>query len=539
MFRDHFWPNRDQLLLLKFCLLDDDGAARAAWKEWKTRVDLDDLDAGSLRILSLVYRRLVDLQIEDPDLQRIKGIHRYQWTRNQLAWRGKAELLRALQAQGIDTLLLKGAALGQTVYPEPTARGMHDLDFLVPIANAPAAIELLQARGWIAHHFDPVATIDLFHGLSFLHPDYGEVDLHWHVMRSHCRSERDAELWTAARPFTHEGLATKILCPADQLLHACEHGQHHSPVSALQWLVDATFVIRHSPAPFDWARLVDQARKFQLTLTVGSTLRYLRRHFEPSIPLEVIRDLARSHVGLVERAEFMLARRPQRNEHRLPHRIALAACHYLKLKRGAGWREIARGFPFYYRLLSHEKREWPVVYREWKITARTKWRDDREERCFRLKRFFRLQSWPHGGLITRFPLASLHGFYQVETELGSPYRWTQNDASILLPMRPATHTVRIELRPFRDLTRLLDDGLAFTINGHPVPSARIQQEGHFLSFFVDGAWLRTGHAQTLAWTIRPWPAPGDPRTFGLPLSRIWTYRGKPEREFALTARATD
>ena len=532
MLRDRFWPNRRQLPLLKFCLLADPAAAVAEWKKWKARVDLDDLDPSSFRILSLVYRRLLDLAIDDPDLKRIKGAHRFQWTKNQFAWRGKAELLRALQGHGIDTLLLKGAALGHTVYPEPTARGMHDLDFLVPIANAGAAIRLLEERGWVAQHFDAVRTIDFFHGCSFLHPDYGEVDLHWHVMRSHCRTERDVELWAAARAFAHEGLATKILCPADQLLHACEHGLHHSPVSALQWLVDATFIIRHSPAPFDWARLVDQARKFQLTLIVRGTLRYLRRHVEPSIPPEIIRDLSRNRVGPVERAQWMMTCRPKKAEHGWARRIGLAACHYLKGKPDATWVDFADGFPLYFRLLSHEKREWPVVYREWKLTRRARREDDLKERRFRFRRFFRLQSRPSGGSITRYPLAALQNFYQIETELGSPFRWTQAEAAILLPMKPATHTVRIDMRPFRDLTRLLDDGLAFSINGHDVPAGRIRQEGRFLTFFVDREWLRTGHAQTLAWRIRACPAPGDPRTLGLPISRIWTYRGKPAREGA-------
>ena len=136
MSQRRFFPTPQQLLLLKFCLLTDPDQARRAWQAWRAQIDLDDLDPSCFRLMSLVYRRLVDLGIDDRDLARIKGLHRYHWTRNQLAWRGKDEVLRALEAQGTPTLLLKGAALSRTVYPEPTTRGMNDLDILVPVANA-------------------------------------------------------------------------------------------------------------------------------------------------------------------------------------------------------------------------------------------------------------------------------------------------------------------------------------------------------------------------------------------------------------------
>src|ERR1700761_491560 len=98
-----FFPDRCQLPLMQACLLRDDDAARAAWKTWKARVDLDDLDPASFRIMSLAYRRMIDLGIDDPDAGRIKGIYRYHWTRNQIAWRGKGRVLRELAELGIPT----------------------------------------------------------------------------------------------------------------------------------------------------------------------------------------------------------------------------------------------------------------------------------------------------------------------------------------------------------------------------------------------------------------------------------------------------
>src|SRR5271167_4642262 len=61
MSRKRFWPDPSQVLLLGVCLHGDRDAAIKCWKEWKARVELDDLDHSSFHIMSLVCRRLLDL----------------------------------------------------------------------------------------------------------------------------------------------------------------------------------------------------------------------------------------------------------------------------------------------------------------------------------------------------------------------------------------------------------------------------------------------------------------------------------------------
>jgi hypothetical protein len=523
--RKRFYPDRDQLLLLEICLLRDPEAARRAWKKWKERVDLDDLDPSSFRIMSLVYRRMVELGIDDPDAGRIKGLYRYHWTRNQLAWRGKDRILRTLGDMGIDTLLLKGAALSRTVYPEPATRGMHDLDILVPVSGAKPAMDLLRSEGWIAQHFAADQTIELFHGCSFVHPEFGELDLHWHAMRSGCRVDSDDALWAAVRPIVANGIPTKVLCPADLFLHACEHGMNPSHVSAMQWMVDATFIIRHSPAPFDWERLIDQARKFRLVIMVRRTLGYIRDHFEPSIPAEVIRRLNSTPTSPRDHFAYLLAGHIYEDEGRF-YSLGLAGGYYLNLTEGRPFGERLRGFPLYYRLYIHEKRLWRVVFDEETRTFEKKFGDDVREFGFRAKRLLCFRSRPHGGLITHLPKDRLHRFYPVEREFGSPFRWSEIEAAIDLEIARQPQVFRLALKPFRDLTRLLEDDLVMRVNGHRVPPSSCRLEGTFLYFSVEADCLKESGLQRLSWTIRAWPAPGDPRQLGLPLSRLWTYPGK-------------
>jgi hypothetical protein len=53
----------------------------------------------------------------------------------------------ALHAAGIPALLLKGAALVETVYPDPAQREMLDLDILVPGEQLDEASSVLTPLG--------------------------------------------------------------------------------------------------------------------------------------------------------------------------------------------------------------------------------------------------------------------------------------------------------------------------------------------------------------------------------------------------------
>jgi hypothetical protein len=111
------WPTADQELLLRAALLTGDDA-RGAWEAWvRSAPGLDDLDQGSLRLLPLLYGNLAALGIAHPRMALLKGVTRKAWYQNRLLMAELAEVLRALEAERVRAMVLKGAALARTVYP--------------------------------------------------------------------------------------------------------------------------------------------------------------------------------------------------------------------------------------------------------------------------------------------------------------------------------------------------------------------------------------------------------------------------------------
>jgi hypothetical protein len=340
------------MLLLGFCLKGEREAVIQCWKEWRECVDLDDLDHSSFQIMSLAYVRLVELGIADAESGRIKGIHRYRWTQDQVARRGKRELLMLLQRGRIPTILLGGAALGATVYPEPAARTIADTEVMVPVARAVEALRKLAEEGWIGQQLGSARIVEVSSSTQLVHSIHGQVCLHWsRVPRGGDASVVEA-YWRTAEAFEYDGVETHVLRPTDQFLHGCRCGGLQSSEHDLQWIADCVLIARQYP--IDWARLADLSDKLQMTLHMRQTVAYLGEHFENSIRESGIGKLGQVPVTLKNRIEYFVAGRPDSKRHDLTHKFCIAACRYLELKWSARLGQFFRDFPRLIRLLYHQ-----------------------------------------------------------------------------------------------------------------------------------------------------------------------------------------
>ena len=128
-YRGYQLPTKEQELLLMAALLRG-SAAIDAWLEWKSSVNVDRLDQHSYRLLPLLYRNLSIHGVEDPLLNKFRGIHRLTWYKNRVMFHNMATLIRHFNDAGIDTILLKGAALVLRYYEDHGLRPMIDFDIL-------------------------------------------------------------------------------------------------------------------------------------------------------------------------------------------------------------------------------------------------------------------------------------------------------------------------------------------------------------------------------------------------------------------------
>jgi hypothetical protein len=289
----------DRLLLT--AVLDDGEEAIDAWRSWRALMPLDDVDAAAHRIVPLAYRRLEGRGIDsDPDFGRIKGIYRQAWVRNQLV-RAEGELaLTNLSAAGIETILLKGAAMQGATYDDLGVRPMADCDLLVRPEAAVEACRALEASGWSCEDCPGPAEqlVGSTYHAAFRRDRNIAIELHWYSMMLVADEE---PLWRASVPQNLGHGPARALCAADQLLHIAVHGLREAESHRVIWVVDAVETIRAAGQALDWDRVVAEAGRRRVTAYVLPALRYLATLPQAAVPVEALVGLERRRPDRLER----------------------------------------------------------------------------------------------------------------------------------------------------------------------------------------------------------------------------------------------
>ena len=299
------WPTWQQELLLRAALLQGDNSI-AAWERWKSTVDVEHLDIGSHRLLPHLYRNLQTQGVTDPLMGRFKGVYRRTWYDNQLLFHHVSTLLSSFHDAGIETIVLKGAALALLHYMDCGLRPMNDFDVMIPVNQTSKAIALMRELGWNPIPRSPEALTDSYLSIvnshGFVHSAGRECDLHWHLFPECCQADADNEFWEQSVPFKIHGVAPRSLAPTDQLLHVCVHGAEWNPIPPLRWVADAMMIMK--TAKIDWDRLISQARKRQMMLPVKGALDYLHRALGAQVPAQILQRIHNIPASKMELAEY-------------------------------------------------------------------------------------------------------------------------------------------------------------------------------------------------------------------------------------------
>ncbi len=264
-------PNATQLRLLRLVLspsLDRDALAA-----WTASVDLQTLDAGSVRLLPSLYLRLNEAGIDHPWLPIMRGWYRRSLYRNRLIIHRGLDLVRVLESRGVRTLLLKGCPLIVLYYKDPGTRPMGDFDLLVAESLSRREIEAILAENCRA----TLRNRNL-HADTYLDADGFEYDLHWYLVPELAIPGQAQALWSSAIDVTIEGRRFSTLSAEAHLFHAIIHGMRVSDTPPMRWIVDVITIERRaaeSGHPIDWLAIAERAERWAIAAPVARGLEFL------------------------------------------------------------------------------------------------------------------------------------------------------------------------------------------------------------------------------------------------------------------------
>jgi hypothetical protein len=212
-------------------------------------------------------------------------------------------ILRHLQRDGIEAILLKGADLRHRLYGDPALRPMVDVDLLIPPQMVPRAQQVLYGQGYTLNY--PLADNStrlkekFGNELFFLAPPGKKltIDLHWEIEAA-ARLYRISYKNISVATTNYYGMPVKILIPEHLLIHLCLHLLNHprfkpsDPPLAIQ-IVDLLWALDR--LPINWTHFLEEVFRLRCGLAVYYSLQGLSRFFPRLVPANVMSSLTKSH----------------------------------------------------------------------------------------------------------------------------------------------------------------------------------------------------------------------------------------------------
>jgi hypothetical protein len=302
-------PDEGRATLMTAALASPDRALDG-WRRWERSGADARADPVAQRWLPLIGWNLSHAPLDDATKAMFRDARHEMWASNVRMINASRPALDALHAVGIPTIVLKGAALTNTVYDVPGLRPIGDVDVLVEAEHRGTAQRIVADLGWQPLRRTSPRDLLLAHGLDLRKPPHGALDVHWYLLHECSWPSVDRALWGRARPFPSMGSCALTLSPADQLMHVCLHGLRWSPVHGGHWVADAVRVIASANGSLDWDVVVEEARSRRMQLQMAEALRVVRQWGGAEVPDRVFRALGDHPASWTERMECRLKGRP-------------------------------------------------------------------------------------------------------------------------------------------------------------------------------------------------------------------------------------
>ncbi len=255
------------------------------------------------RISSLLYFYLKDQEesFSKNCFKQLNNDYNDTLAYNIYLWEKTKPILKSLEEKGIEILLLKGIALGSTIYPSLGIRPMSDVDILIKDKDTFTFDDILNSLGYVAIDMNPqdIELGKMDYLTSFC---YGDKTYSFHVHRHLVNSTLPTfsyiskidmdRIWQKARPIDTQGIKALILSPEHQIIYLCEHSLRitHS-FSRLIYPTDIALTINFYRDEIDWDFLIKESFCFGLERMVYCGLIGTHRVLHTEVPSYVLSNL--------------------------------------------------------------------------------------------------------------------------------------------------------------------------------------------------------------------------------------------------------
>ena len=207
-----------------------------------------------------------------PVLEKLQRLSYRSLARNMLLQYEFSQLLSSFNEEGIPIIVLKGAALLDSIYRDIGLRPMSDLDILVQPEHLDRAEAIALCHGYV-----PIAdrdapedtTMNCRHLPNLIRFEKGVVlEIHQHIVDSDSAYHFElSDFWARAKPVTMSGACALVLTPEDLLIHLSINfllDRRYRSKSALGQLCDISEVILQYGDSLNWNLIEEVSQEYDI-----------------------------------------------------------------------------------------------------------------------------------------------------------------------------------------------------------------------------------------------------------------------------------
>lgn len=222
---------------------------------------------------------------------------------NWLAYEELQALLQACEGEQIPAVVLKGPALGSTLYPDPALRPFSDLDLLFQRRDMERMSALLVAQGYEPTLINEECD-DFEQSKEFARRGKkpSVVETHWHILDApyyHARIPIEW-FWERTVEFEVRGTRARGLSPEAQLLYLCAHFALHHGARRMIWSYDIALLVSRYQAVWRWDEVLATAERFALSGALCTSLSLMHDYWGVAAPAPIMERLSARRPALAE-----------------------------------------------------------------------------------------------------------------------------------------------------------------------------------------------------------------------------------------------
>ena len=318
--------------------------------DWEVVVD----KAVRHRLATLLFRHLshnaLSHRVPPSTLQRLQRMYSYAVDMNLSLEVELHRVLYSFQANGISTIVLKGAAFARAVYGDIGLRPMGDIDVLVQpkhLDQAEVVAKQLGYRILASAEADKQTRQNHRHLPNLWHPAKRVVlEIHRHIISPGDPGHFALDgFWMRAKPAAGFEAHALALAPEDLLVHLCMNffldRRYHS-LRALGQLCDIAEVVCHYNQSLDWSLVEQTASEHEIGQLLYCSLYAARELLESPASAEFMAILRPAGFD-EELADLFIRRRVVDTRPWLAHGLVPTGSNYGFAR--ATWGILRRFFP--------------------------------------------------------------------------------------------------------------------------------------------------------------------------------------------------